>query len=56
MNSRPPTLIWLNHFLNDKEYGEIRFKCLEKGYPLFDFDDKLIDIVSNFEFSKIEKK
>ena len=54
MNSRPPTLMWLNHFFDDEKFGAIRFKCLDKGYPRFDFDDKLIDIVSDFDFSKIE--
>ena len=49
------TLYWVARFLSDKNFGHMRFKRLNVGYPMFDFDDELIDTVELDKFIKVEK-
>jgi len=51
---RPWTTSWIDAFLKDKEHGQKKFKRLETGYPDFDIDKSLIDIVSLEDFIKKE--
>jgi hypothetical protein len=49
---------WIKHFKDNPEYGSLRFKKLDKGfygYPPFDFDETLLDVVDLETFIKIEK-
>ena len=48
---------WIRHFKQNPEYGHLRFKKLDKvkyGYPPFDIDESLIDIVDLETFTKVE--
>ena len=39
---------WLEHFKGHPEFGKYRFKRLDKGFngfPLFYFDESLLDVV-----------
>ena len=45
-----PTLLWTNHYRNDPDFCNVRFKRLEKGYPLYHFVSEWIDVVSPEEF------
>lgn len=53
---RPWTKNWINNLRKDERFKDIRLKRLEKGYPPFEIDESLIDIVSAEEFVKIEEK
>jgi hypothetical protein len=47
----------MKHFKENLEFGNLRFKRLDKGfngYPLFDFDESIIDIVDLETFIKVE--
>jgi hypothetical protein len=46
---------WIAKFKKDERFGHLRFKKLEKGYPLFDIDEDLIDVVDPDVFNQIEK-
>lgn len=49
---------WIKHFKANPEFGKYRFKKLEKGfkgYPAFDFDDSILDIVDLETFMIVEK-
>lgn len=49
---------WLEQFKLHPEFGKYRFKRLDKGfkgYPPFDFDESLLDVVDLETFIKIEK-
>lgn len=49
---------WLKHFRDNTDFGNYRFKKLEKGfcgYPPFDFDDSILDTVDLETFIKVEK-
>jgi len=51
-------LYWLKHFWENQEFGSFRFKRLDKGfngYPSFDFDESLLDIVNLDAFIKVEE-
>jgi hypothetical protein len=57
-----PTMFWIHHFKKNPEYGHLRFKKLDKesckrflGYPPFDFDETLIDVVDLGTFIKNEE-
>jgi hypothetical protein len=54
MKTRTHLDFWIDNFINDRNYGHMRFKRLEKGYPPFVIDDELIDTVEFEEFIKIE--
>ena len=54
MTNRPWTTYWINRFQADPKYGKIRFKRLESGYPLFEIENSLIDVVEMDVFVKIE--
>lgn len=47
---------WIKQFKNDQRHGQKRFKKLDKGYPRFEIDKALIDIVEFDEFIKIEER
>ncbi len=53
---RPWTKNWINNLRKDERFKDIRLKRLEKGYPPFEIDESLIDVVSAEEFVKIEEK
>jgi hypothetical protein len=51
------TNYWIRHFKQNPDYGHLRFKKFDKvkyGYPPFDFDESLIDIVDLETFTKVE--
>lgn len=54
MQNRPATTSWIEKFKQDPLHGHKRFKRLETGYPSFEIDDDLIDIVDLESFVKIE--
>lgn len=56
MEDKPWDKYWINKFKNDQEHGQKRFKRLDKGYPPFEIDKALIDIVEFEEFIKIEEQ
>lgn len=52
------SVYWLKQFKENQEFGNIRFKRLDKGfygYPPFDFDDSILDTVDLETFIKVEK-
>jgi len=51
---KPWTKYWIKKFKTDIEYGDKRFKRIKKGYPYFEIDNELIDIVELDDFIKIE--
>ena len=48
-------LNWLQKFLNNEDFGHMRFKRLNIDYLKFDMDEEFIDIVELEEFVKIEE-
>lgn len=56
MEDKPWTKYWIKNFINDQDYGQKRFKRLKKGYPRFEIDEAIIDIVEFEEFIKIEEQ
>ncbi len=56
MKDTPWTKYWIKKFKNEELNGQKRFKRLNKGYPPFDIDQSLIDIVEMEEFIKIEEQ
>ena len=56
MKGKPWTKCWIKNFKNDQEHGQKRFKRLCKGYPPFEIDEALIDVVEFEEFIKIEEQ
>jgi hypothetical protein len=56
MEDKPWTKYWIKSFLKDQQHGQKRLKRLEKGYPLFEIDEALIDIVEFDEFIQIEER
>ena len=54
METRPWAMYWIKHFLNDPEFGFMRFKILERRYPPMDIDWSMVDKVGEEEFNKIE--
>jgi hypothetical protein len=55
MENRPWTTCWIKKFKEEQKNCQKRFKRLERGYPPFEFDESLIDIVDMEEFIKIEE-
>lgn len=55
IEDRPWTVYWIKKFRNDQEYAGKRFKRLERGYPPFQIDEDLIDVVLYEDFIKIEE-
>jgi len=55
MQDRPWTKYWIPKLKNDPNYSQIRFKRLEKGYPPFEIEESLVDVVSEEEFVRIEE-
>jgi len=55
MEDRPWTKYWIKSFMKDQKHGRKRFKRLDKGYPQFEIDESLIDIVDFEEFIQIEE-
>ena len=51
---RPWTKYWIEKFKVDAVYGAKRFKKLDVGYPSFDIDETIVDIVNLDDFIKIE--
>ena len=56
MKDNPWTKYWIKNFKNDLDHGQKRFKRLNKGYPPFNIDEAIIDIVEFEEFIKIEEQ
>lgn len=56
MEDKPWTKYWIKNFKNDQDHGQKVFKRLNKGYPPFEIDKALIDIVEFEEFIKIEEQ
>ena len=56
MEDKPWTKYWIKNFMNDQDHGQKRFKIINKGYPPFEIDKTLIDIVEFDEFIKIEEQ
>jgi hypothetical protein len=56
MEDKPWTKYWIKSFLKDQQHGQKRLKRLEKGYPPFEIDEALIDIVEFDEFIQIEER
>ena len=54
METRPYAMFWLKHFLNDPEFGHMRFKKKNLNYPPIDIDRNLVDEVGEEEFYKID--
>lgn len=55
MQDRPWTKLWIQKFKQDPLHGHKRFKRLQTGYPPFEIDDDLIDIVDLESFIKVEE-
>ncbi len=56
MEDKPWTKYWIKKFKNSQEHGQKRFKRLDEGYPPFEIDKALIDIVEMEEFIKNEEQ
>jgi hypothetical protein len=56
MEDKPWTKYWIKSFMKDQQHGQKRFKRLDKGYPPFEIDEALIDIVEFDEFIQIEER
>jgi hypothetical protein len=51
------TTYWIRHFKQNPAYGHLRFKKLDQvkfGYPRFDINESLIDIVDLETFTRVE--
>ena len=44
----------MKHFRADPDFGAMRFKRIDTGFPRFDFDPGILDIVGAEEFMKTE--
>jgi hypothetical protein len=55
MENRPWTTFWVKKFKEEQKNRQKRFKRLDRGYPPFDLDESLIDIVDMEEFVMIEE-
>lgn len=55
MENRPWTTCWIKKFKEEQKNCQKRFKRLERGYPPFELDESLIDIVDMEEFILIEE-
>jgi hypothetical protein len=55
MQDRPWNKFWIQGFKKSRRHGHKRFKRLETGYPPFEINEELIDIVSLEDFIRIEK-
>jgi hypothetical protein len=55
MENRPWTTCWIKKFKEEQKSCQKRFKRLERGYPPFELDESLIDIVDMEEFIMIEE-
>lgn len=55
MENRPWTTCWIKKFKEEQKNRQKRFKRLERGYPPFELDESLIDIVDMEEFILIEE-
>jgi len=55
MNTKPHTILWLNHFNTNARFSSIRFKVLNECNPRLNFDPDLIDNVEHDTFISIEK-
>lgn len=56
MEDKPWTKYWIKNFKNDQDYGQFRFKRLNKDYPSFEIDEVIMDVVEFEEFMKIEEQ
>lgn len=54
MSDYPWTLLWIKRFAENPSNQGKRFKRLATGYPPFDIDKTLVDVVGLDEFVKIE--
>jgi len=54
MKDQSHTKYWISRFESDSQHGKKRFKKLNIGYPRFDIDETLMDVVELDEFIKIE--
>jgi hypothetical protein len=52
--NKGPAMVEYN-FRGHPRYGKKRFKCLEKGYPMFALTNDLFDYVSEEEFYAVEE-
>ncbi len=55
MENRPWTTFWVKKFKEEQKNRQKRFKRLDRGYPPFELDESLIDIVDMEEFVMIEE-
>jgi len=55
IEDRPRTKYWIKKFIDEPRHAQKKFKRLDKGYPPFDIDEELIEIVEFEEFVKIEE-
>jgi hypothetical protein len=55
---KPRTTYWIKHFKQNPEYRHLKFKQLDNGfsgYPPFEFEETLIDVVDLDTFIKNEE-
>lgn len=55
MEEKPWTKYWIARFKSDSQFGHMRLKRLNVGYPPFDIDEDLVDWVDLEEFIRIEE-
>ncbi len=55
MENRPWTTFWVKKFKEEQKNRQKRFKRLDRGYPPFELDEWIIDIVDMEEFVMIEE-